>query len=295
VRDAREHGVRVLPADVAHSDWDCTVPDEATLRLGLRLVTGLPEAAGQRIAMARPFHDLRDMAARAALDRGSVERLAEADALRGLGLDRRAALWEAAAVERAAPLAAPVREAMPQLPLATAGERVVLDYAGTGLTLGPHPLALLRPRLAALRCADTRALAAARQGAWLRIAGLVLVRQRPGSAKGVMFFTLEDEHGVANLVLYADLQRRFRREVVAARLLLVEGRVERTEAEVPILHLIARRIEDQSGLLHGLHAMEGDSFGRAIAHADEVLRPNPSPDPRVKRGEALRQPSRDFH
>ncbi len=295
VRDAREHGVRVLPADVAHSDWDCTVPDRATLRLGLRLVTGLSEAAGQRIANTRPFHDLRDMVARAALDRGSMERLAEADALRGLGLDRRAALWEAAAVEREAPLAAPVREAAPQLPLATAGERVVLDYAGTGLTLGPHPLALLRPRLAALGCADTRALMTARQGAWLRIAGLVLVRQRPGSAKGVMFFTLEDEHGVANLVLYADLQRRFRREVVAARLLLAEGRVERTEAEVPILHLIARRIEDQSGLLHGLHALEGDSFGRAIAHADEVLRPNLSPDRRVKRKAALRQPSRDFH
>jgi len=295
VRDAREHGVRVLPADVAHSDWDCTVPEKGALRLGLRLVTGLAEAAGQRIATARPFKDLRDLVARAALDRGSLERLAEADALRGLGLDRRAALWEAAAVERATPLAAPVHEAAPQLPLATAGERVVLDYAGTGLTLGPHPLALLRPQLAARRCADTRALAAARQGAWIRIAGLVLVRQRPGSAKGVMFFTLEDEHGVANLVLYADLQRRFRREVVAARLLLAEGRVERTEAEVPILHLIARRIEDLSGLLHGLHALDGDTFGRAIAHADEVLRPNLSPDPRVKRKEALRQPSRDFH
>lgn len=295
VRDAREHGVRVLPADVVYSEWDCTVPDKTTLRLGLRLVTGLSEAAGQRIAASRPFHDLRDMITRAGLDRGSVERLAEADALRGLGLDRRAALWEAAAVERAAPLAAPIAEATPQLPLATAGERVVLDYAGTGLTLGPHPLALLRPRLAALRCTDTRALAAARQGAWLRVAGLVLVRQRPGSAKGVMFFTLEDEHGVANLVLYADLQRRFRREVVAARLLLAEGRVERTEAEVPILHLIARRIEDRSDLLHGLHALEGDSFGRAIAHADEVLRPNLSPDPRVKRKAALRQPSRDFH
>jgi error-prone DNA polymerase len=224
-------------------------------------------------------------------------------------------------VERAAPLAAPVAEAAPQLPLATAGERVVLDYAGTGLTLGPHPLALLRPQLRALRCADTRALEAARQGAWIRLAGLVLVRQRPGSAKGVMFFTLEDEHGVANLVLYADLQRRHRREIVAARLLVAEGRVERTEAHVPILHLIARRLEDRSELLHGLHALErqavqpghseqsramadsshvrsapaGDAFGRAIAHADEVLRPNLSPDPRVKRKEALRQLSRDFH
>nr|MCU0887890.1 error-prone DNA polymerase [Rubritepida sp.] len=192
------------------------------LRLGLRLVNGLPEVAGRRIAVARPFADLADLAHRAGLDRGDLERLAQADALRGLGLDRRVALWEAAAIERAVPLGAPISEPTPSLPAATAGERVVLDYAGTGLTLGPHPLALLRPRLQGLRCADTRALDAARQGAWLRLAGLVLVRQRPGSAKGVMFFTLEDEHGVANLVLYADLQRRFRREIVAARLLVAE-------------------------------------------------------------------------
>jgi error-prone DNA polymerase len=313
VRDARAHGVEVQPVDVTCSGWDCSLEFEPidsdlragprsadraagpALRLGLRLVTGLSEAAAQRLVAARPFASLAEMVRRASLDRGSVERLAEADALRGLGLDRRVALWEAAAVEREAPLAAPVAETAPQLPLATAGERVVLDYAGTGLTLGPHPLALLRPQLRALRCADTRALEAARQGAWLRLAGLVLVRQRPGSAKGVMFFTLEDEHGVANLVLYADLQRRHRREIVSARLLIAEGRVERTEAHVPILHLIARRLEDRSDLLHGLHALDGDTFGRAIAHADEVLRPNLSPDPRVKRKEALRQPSRDFH
>jgi error-prone DNA polymerase len=294
VRDARAHGVEVRPVDVTRSHWDCHIEDGA-LRLGLRLVTGLSEVAAQRLVAARPFTSLADMVRRARLDRGSVERLAEADALRGLGLDRRAALWEAAAVEREAPLAAPVKESAPQLPLATAGERVVLDYAGTGLTLGPHPLSLLRPQLRALRCADTRALEAARQGTWLRLAGLVLVRQRPGSAKGVMFFTLEDEHGVANLVLYADLQRRHRREIVAARLLVAEGRVERTEAHVPILHLIARRLEDRSDLLQGLHALDGDTFGRAIAHADEVLRPNLSPDPRVRRKEALRQPSRDFH
>ena len=294
VRDARAHGVEVRSVDVTRSDWHCTIEDGA-LRLGLRLVTGLSEATAQRLVAARPFTSLAEMVQRAGLDRGSVERLAEADTLRGLGLDRRAALWEAAAVERGAPLAAPVKERAPQLPLATAGERVVLDYAGTGLTLGPHPLALLRPQLRALRCADTRALEAARQGAWIRLAGLVLVRQRPGSAKGVMFFTLEDEHGVANLVLYADLQRRHRREIVSARLLVAEGRVERTEAHVPILHLIARRLEDRSDLLQGLHALDGDTFGRAIAHADEVLRPNLSPDPRVKRKEALRQPSRDFH
>jgi error-prone DNA polymerase len=294
VRDARAHSVEVLPVDVARSEWDCTI-EAGRLRLGLRVVNGLSEASARRIAAARPFGSLAEMVRRASLDRGTVERLGEADALHGLGLNRRAALWEAAAVERALPLAAPVVETSPLLPPATAGERVVLDYAGTGLSLGPHPLALLRPQLRALGCTDTRALETARQGDWLRLAGLVLVRQRPGSAKGVMFFTLEDEHGVANLVLYAALQQRFRREIVAARLLVAEGRVERTEAHVPILHLIARRLEDRTALLHGLHRLNGDTFGRAIAHADEVLRPNLSPDPRVKRKEALRQPSRDFH
>ncbi|MBB3900498.1 error-prone DNA polymerase [Roseococcus suduntuyensis] len=290
VRDAREHGVRVLPVDVTRSDWDCTLEGGA-LRLGLRQVSGLSEAAGQRIAAARPFQDLPELVRRAALDRRAVEQLAEADALRGLGLDRREALWSAAAVEREVALEAPVREAAPQLPLPSAGERVVLDYASTGLTLGPHPLALLRPRLAAMRCSDTRALAAARQGAWLRVAGLVLVRQRPGSAKGVMFFTLEDEHGTANLVLYADLQRRFRREVVSARLLLAEGRVERTEALVPILHLIARRIEDGSHLLGGL---DDTAFDGALARADEVGRGGPAPRRAGVAAVGLAQPSRDF-
>jgi error-prone DNA polymerase len=294
IRDAREHGVRVRPIDVTVSNWDCTL-QEGELRLGLRQVTGLAQAVAQRIMAARPFADFRDMVRRAGLDRGAVERLAEADALRGLGLDRRAALWEAAAVEHAMELAAPMLEAAPQLPLATAGERVVLDYAGTGLTLGPHPLALLRAEQALRGAVSTLDYARARQGKWLRVAGLVLVRQRPGSAKGVMFFTIEDEHGTANLVLFPDISLRFRREVVAARLVIAEGRLERTEAHVPILHLLVRKLEDHSGLLHGLHALNGDTWAKAIAPADEVLRPNLSPDPRVKRKEALRQPSRDFH
>jgi error-prone DNA polymerase len=294
IRDAREHGVRVRPIDVTVSDWDCTL-EAGELRLGLRLVTGLADKVAERIVAARPFADFRDMVRRAALDRGAVERLAEADALRGLGLDRRAALWEAAAVEHASALAAPITEAAPQLPLPTAGERVVLDYAGTGLTLGPHPLALLRAELARRGAVSTLDYARARQGKWLRVAGLVLVRQRPGSAKGVMFFTIEDEHGTANLVLFPDISLRFRREVVAARLVIAEGRLERTEAHVPILHLLVRKLEDHSALLHGLHELDGDTWARTIAHADEVLRPNLSPDPRVKRKEALRQPSRDFH
>jgi error-prone DNA polymerase len=304
VRDAKEHRVAVRAADVAASDWGCTLePDSRSaeglaLRLGLRLVSGLGEEAGQRIAEARadgPFVSIADLARRARLDRGDLEVLAKADAFRGLGRDRRAALWDAAALSSPAPpLAAhDGAEAAPRLPRATAGEQTVLDYAGTGLTLRAHPMALLRPQLHALGLADTRALAAAPQGCRLRLPGLVLVRQRPGSAKGVVFFTVEDEHGIANLVIYPDIAERFRAAVVASRLAIAEGRVERLEtAEVPIIHLLVARIEDRSDLLDGLHLMEEARWEASMARADEVRRPNPRDDPR---GRVRMPPSRDFH
>jgi len=312
VRDAREHGVEVRPVDVLASDWDCTLEDVA-LRLGMRLVNGLARAAADRIVSTRPATSLPDLIRAAALDRGAVEHLAEADAFRGLGLDRRAALWEAAAVEAPAPHPADRRSAgtpsliqpdllepAARLPTVTAGEATVLDYTATGLSLRRHPLALLRPRLAAEKLADTRRLNAARRGAWLRLPGLVLVRQRPGSAKGVVFFTVEDEWGVANLVLYPDLARQFRAAVVGARLVVAEGRVERVEAAVPIIHLIVRKLIDRSELLADLAALD-DTQGRADAHdpwtrslarADEVRRPDlrGDPEPRVKL-----PASRDFH
>ncbi len=303
VRDAREHGVEVRPADVEASDWDCTIEGGA-LRLGLRLVSGLAREAGERIAATRPHLSLDDLVRRAGLNRGDVARLARADALRGLGLDRRRALWEAEAAERALPLEAPVAEAQPLLPALGAGERVVLDYLGTGLTLGAHPLALLRPGLARISSVTTADLPALRHGRWLRLAGLVLVRQRPGSAKGVVFFTVEDEFGTANLVLFPDVAERFRAAVAAARLVVAEGRLERTEAHVPILHLRVRRLEDHSELLRGLRevgAAPADAFRHALARADEVERPNLRGDARApkpateSRGSALRQRSRDFH
>ncbi len=225
-----------------------------------------------------------------------MERLAEADAFRGLGLDRRAALWEAAGVEPPSPMpTAELAEPAAALPRATAGEETVLDYAATGLTLRHHPLRLLRPRLEALGLADTRRLMDARRGDRLRLPGMVLVRQRPGSAKGVVFFTVEDEWGVANLVVYPDRVRRFRAAVVAARLVVAEGRVERHETETaPIVHLIVHRLLDRSHLLAGL-ASAGDPgrapWRRALARADEVERPDLRDDPRRARFPR----SRDFH
>ena len=305
VRDARNHGVQVRPVDVNHSDWDSTLeaaPDSAeglALRLGLRMVTGLSQDAATRIAEERaaagPFASIADLARRASLDRNALEGLARADAFRDLGRDRRAALWDAAALSTPAPPLAAQEgvEAAPRLPRATAGEQTVLDYAGTGLTLRAHPMKLLRPQLDALGLADTRVLAKAPKGRRLRVPGLVLVRQRPGSAKGVVFFTIEDEHGIANLIMYPDIAERFRAAVVAAKLVVAEGTVERLETEnVPVIHLLIRSISDRTDLLATLHHLDDARWESAMARADEVRHPDYRRDtpPRLRL-----PPSRDFH
>ncbi|MBR0671987.1 error-prone DNA polymerase [Neoroseomonas soli] len=304
VRDAKAHGVAVRAVDVTASNWDCTLeadPRSAeglALRLGLRLVTGLGEAEAKRIMEARaeaPFASIADLTQRARLDRQALESLAQADAFHGLGRDRRAALWDAAALSGPSPpLAAhDGAEAAPRLPRATAGEQTVLDYAATGLTLRAHPLALLRPQLDAMGLANTRALATARRGQGLRLPGLVLVRQRPGSAKGVVFFTVEDEHGIANLIMYPDIAERFRATVVAARLIVAEGTVERHDASaVPVIHLLVTRASDHSHLLGDLHRIDAARWEGAMARADEVRHP----DYRGQARPRLRlPPSRDFH
>ena len=303
VRDAREHGVRVLPVDVHHSDRDCTLePDPGStgglaLRLGLRLVQGLNAEAAGRLLATRPFRDMGDAVRRAALPRDSVTALARADAFRSLGLDSRAALWAARAAEPAPPpdelpLFAAAAEAAPVLPALTDGERLALDWGTTGLSLRAHPLALLRPWLGPV---DTRSLGGTRRGARIRLPGLVLVRQRPGSSKGVVFFTVEDEYGTANLVLYPDVVAAHRPAVLGARLLVAEGRLEREDSgAVPILHLIVRRLEDHSAMLDGLHRLDlpGGAFpaDSQLARADEIGRGGSprSAIPRLGR-------SRDFH
>ena len=306
VRDAREHQVEVRPIDVTHSDWDCTLEGEAgppTLRLGLRLVSSLKQADGEAISAARqaaPFRDVPDLARRAQLDRGTMNALANADALRSLTTGRREAMWEAAGIEAPLPLSEARDDAKPRLPAETAGEQTVLDFAATGLSLRRHPLSLLRPRLHARGGVDTRVLNSARQGQWIRVPGLVLVRQRPGSAKGVVFFTVEDEFGIANLVLYPDIVARYRAAVIGARLVLAEGRVERLETrEVPIIHLVVRTLHDWSRMLDDLHMLEDAKWDRVLANADEVRSPSPH-DPRdpglraVRKGSAVMPPSRDF-
>ncbi|MBV1800435.1 error-prone DNA polymerase [Siccirubricoccus sp. G192] len=318
VRDAREHRVVVRPIEVNASEWDCALEPDRTsaeglaLRLGLRLVAGLAAEDGKAVAKARragngaPFASVEEVARRAGVGRPALQALAAADAFTGLGVGRRTALWAAAAVERWSQDSLPlfraaeadpplILEPDPRLPVEREGEAVVEDYGATGLTLRAHPLALLRPALERLGLADTRRLATLRQGGWIRLPGLVLMRQRPGTAKGIVFVTLEDEHGQANIVVYAQVGERDRAALIGARLLVVEGRVERqTEgAEVPILHLIARRLIDRSDLLDGLRRSDaGDAAWaeRGLGRADAVRRPDPgSATPRPSLGK-----SRDF-
>jgi error-prone DNA polymerase len=283
--------------------------DAHALRLGLRLASGLSEEEGRQIVKLRhagngsPYGSVEEVARRAGVSRRAIEALAEADAFASLGADRRAAMWDAKATERDVPpllrlaetaLGEPslIREPAPALPAEATGQSVVLDYTASGLSLRQDPLALLRPRLEAEGCHDTRRLNTARPGSLLRVPGIVLMRQRPGTAKGIVFVTIEDEFGVANLVVYTDVGARDRAALIGARLPLAEGRVEReTEhAEVPITHLICRKLIDRSDLLHQLGASEHDADNAALDRADAVRRPEPG----TARAKAGIPASRDF-
>jgi error-prone DNA polymerase len=247
VQDAQRHGVDVLPVDVVASDWDCTLEGQA-LRLGLRMVSGLTEASAQRITAGRPFGSVDDLAQRATLDRRDLSRLAAAGALASLAGHRRQAHWLAAGVERAPGMlrAMPMYETPADLVPPREGEDIVADYASLGLTLRRHPLALLRSRLTRLKLLTAERLRALPHGRVARAAGLVTCRQRPDTASGVIFVTLEDETGCVNVIVWRNLVERQRRELLGAHLLGVEGVVER---DGEVVHLVARRLFDHDFLL----------------------------------------------
>jgi error-prone DNA polymerase len=283
VRDASEHGVAVLPADVNASEWDCTLEGEGerkALRLGLRQIDGLPEHVTAALVAAReaggPYRDIADLRARAGLSPAHIERLASADAFTSLGLSRRQALWDARSLTPMPDLplfrAAGVREegaervgiALPAMPLS---EEVVADYQTTRLSLKAHPLAFLRADLAArgfVRAADLRSR---KFRSMVQVAGVVLIRQRPGSAKGVTFITLEDETGVINLVIWPDLKEKNRKVVMGARLMEVRGRVEYDDE---VIHVIAAHMTDAT---HRLHMLSDDLLSAPLARADHVNAP----------------------
>ena len=239
VGDAARHGQTIHPADVNHSDWLCAIEADGTVRLGLRYVRGLREEAGRRIERLRPFASADDLVRRAGLHHDELTRLAELGALGSLGLERRAALWE---IELAARPAGALYEGIPgppspspsPLPSMTAEEALVADCEGTGLTLGPHPMVFHRVALERLRVARAIELPGLKDGRAVRVAGAVVVRQRPGTAKGFVFLNLEDETGLVNVVVPPPLFHRYRLVLVQEPFLYVEGTLEHRDDVISV-------------------------------------------------------------
>ncbi len=326
VRDAREHGVEARAADVNLSGWDSTLEDRdgrgPALRLGLRQIDGLQVEEIGRLVAARAqgaFGSVHGLWQRAGLRLPTLEKLAAADAFRSIGLDRRQALWEVTALANAPPLplfswsaahetGAEPEVALPSMPLS---EHVVNDYQTLRLSLKAHPMSFLRERLRAERVSTCQELRSMRDGQFVKVAGVILVRQRPGSAKGVVFMTLEDETGVGNCVVWPKMLERHRKTVMQARLMLVTGRIQRHES---IIHVVATALEDRSDWLMLLSEWANE-MPIPIANADEVKSPGPDPGaagpgrhPRWSRPETPVRPrpmhprqervipkSRDFH
>ena len=266
ITDAVRHGVEMRAADVQHSVWDSRLearergPRQAAVRLGLGRVKGLKREAAERIVAARAaglFSDVTDLARRATLDRGMLRVLSQAGALASLAGNRHHASWAALGIE--APLAvlpeARIREAVPLLRTPSEGEDIVADYAHLGFTLGRHPVALLREHLRRRHCATASQIACAEPGTRVRTAGLVISRQRPGTATGVVFVTLEDETGIINVIVWSTLVEAQRRELLHAQLLGVVGEIQR---DGEVVHLIAQRLSDHSQLLGRLTAVSRD-------------------------------------
>ncbi|MDH4567645.1 error-prone DNA polymerase [Pseudomonas sp. BN414] len=266
LQDARRHGLEVRPVDVRHSDWDCSLEptgqgSELAIRLGLRMVRGFREDDARRIEevrQARAFISVGDLIQRVRLDARARELLADSGALCGLAGHRHRARWAVAGVEVQAPLFADLpeqEETQVPLPLPSVGEDMLTDYATLGTTLGPHPMALLRGELRKRRCRSSRELLALEHGRNTRVAGLAVGRQRPQTASGVIFVTLEDEFGMVNVVVWHDLAERQRRVLLSSQLLQVEGRLESVDG---VRHLIARRLSDLTPLLSGLDIRSRD-------------------------------------
>ena len=278
MQDARKHGVDVRAVDVTLSGWDCTLevagnlaspnhshpgirPNQPAIRLGLRLVSGLSEAAVSRILEARqqaPFTSVEDLCARAQLGTVEVNALAAADALAPLAGHRRQQVWQAAAIKPQPLLlkAVPIIEPALNLPETPEGESILFDYRATGLTLRRHPLALLRPRLSRDGFLSAAQLDALPDGTDVAACGIVTLRQQPGTAKGVMFLTIEDDTGPINVIVWKSLRLTQRDELLHSTLLGVHGTWQRS-TELPgtlegfgvVRNLIAHRLEDLSPLL----------------------------------------------
>ena len=332
VRDAQDHGVEAREADVNFSDWDSTLESplpermgregsNPALRIGLRQIDGLSEAEIGKMSGQREcgtWTSIAEIATRTGVKTATLEKLAAADAFRSMGLDRRQALWQVKALSNAPPLplfdwtATPPEgaESDVQLPEMQLSEHVVNDYQTLRLSLKAHPMSFLRKDFSAARVISCNGVRAARDGAFVRVAGVVLVRQRPGSAKGAVFMTIEDETGVANAVVWPKMLERYRKAVMTSRLIWIEGRIQRHE---DIIHIVSSKLEDKSDWLLRLSEWAA-GMKVPLANADEVLHPDPGsargrlqadkhvhprfarePKPHHPRDVRIIPKSRDFH
>jgi error-prone DNA polymerase len=264
VQDAQRHGVTLRPVDINGSAWDCSLePDDAgapALRLGLRMVKGLSEDAGARIVAARtdsPFTEVQQLRERAGLDRRELGALASSGALKPISGDRHRARWAVAGAEKPMALFPDMRryEPVPLLRAPTEGQNIVADYRSTGLTLERHPMCLLRRHLDRYAYAHADALSSHGDGAGVNVAGLVITKQRPGTASGVIFVTLEDESGQVNVIVWKQVAEKYRAALLNARLLGVVGELQ---IEGQVIHVIARQLFDHSDLLGDLTVVSRD-------------------------------------
>ncbi|HLX92120.1 MAG TPA: error-prone DNA polymerase [Puia sp.] len=293
VIDAQNHGVEVRPVDINFSLWDNCLENQSgkfrAIRLGFRQVKGLREEDMKILVQSRmlPYSGIHELL-NAGISKSTLERIADADAFRSIGLDRRQALWEIAACQdhytgifrgQAVPEIGMEKIVLPEMPLS---EHVVNDYASSSLSLKAHPVSFVREKLELLRVVPTRMLRSTEDGAWIKVAGLVLVRQRPGTAGGVCFITIEDEAGVANLVVFANLFDTFRKEILRSRLLMAEGRLQR---EGEVIHVIVNRCHDLSGMLRNLTETKKEDLPLlTLSRADETISPVYAPN--IKRSVA---------
>jgi error-prone DNA polymerase len=302
VRDAQDHGIEVRPADINLSDWDCTL-EEGTpatgrihrrhasmegdvrsnhaIRLGLRQIAGISEKVGARIMEVRGAgcDSVRDFWLRTGLEREVIEKLAAADAFRSIGLDRRNALWAIRALRRSGdkddlPLFAHARsielEPDASLPVMPLGQHVVEDYKSLRLSLKAHPVSFLRSELAARNILRCEQLAELPPDRWVTVAGIVLVRQRPGSANGVIFATLEDETGIANTICWPKVFEAYRPIVMGARFVAVTGKLQ---SQSGVIHVVADHLEDLTPMLMRL-ATAGPPID-TLSCGDEIQHPGP--------------------
>jgi error-prone DNA polymerase len=277
VIDARRHGVEVRPVDINHSGWDNLLEEKSgkyhALRLGFRQVKGLQAEDMELLVTARQegfryIHSLLD----AGVSMAALEKLADADAFRSIGLDRRQALWEVSALSdspvgmfKGQPSGS-ASEPQLALPFLTEAAHVVEDYATTGLSLKAHPVSFVRPELDSLHVTPTGDLSKMKNGDAIKVAGLITVRQRPGTAKGILFVTIEDESGFANLVVWEKVFEKYRRDIIQARLLMVEGKLQ---IEGEVIHVIASQCYNLTPLLRGMTADANVAAVSTLSRADE--------------------------